>query len=108
MVISAGKGEAAEVYCLVPKKVYGFPAGTKVIQIAAGDAHSLALLDNGMVYGWGFTSSGQLGNGNTLDTAEGNTDKIQVKTPKQIIALANKYIVEVYNYLIFNSIILFR
>ena len=35
-----------------------------VRQIAAGDAHSLALTYNGMVYSWGSSKHGQLGHGN--------------------------------------------
>ena len=36
-----------------------------VRQIAAGDAHSLALTYNGLVYSWGNGKVGQLGHGNT-------------------------------------------
>ncbi|NMB34935.1 MAG: hypothetical protein GX989_01465 [Firmicutes bacterium] len=39
------------------------PAG--VIQLAAGDSHSLALKDDGTVWAWGCNSSGQLGDGTT-------------------------------------------
>lgn len=95
MMITGSGSESPEVYCSLPKKVYGLPPGKKVVQIAAGDAHSLALMENGVVYGWGFTASGQLGNGNTLDNADGDTTKIQVKVPKRITSLANKKIVDV-------------
>ena len=33
----------------------------KIVQIAAGDLHSLAVDDTGQVWGWGDNSSGQLG-----------------------------------------------
>ena len=39
--------------------------GGLVVQAAAGDAHSLALLDDGTVVAWGFNGSGQLGNNST-------------------------------------------
>lgn len=47
----------------LPIQVTGFPA--TVVAIAAGDYHTLALLSNGSVYGWGQNLSGQLGNGVT-------------------------------------------
>lgn len=50
--------EGTEVLCALPKRINGFPVGRKVVQIAAGDAHSLALLDDGTVFGWGFSASG--------------------------------------------------
>ena len=37
------------------------PAGLRVVQVAAGAGHGLALLDNGVVYSWGLNASGQLG-----------------------------------------------
>jgi hypothetical protein len=55
-----------------PAEVKNLPAGAKVIDISAGGwgegAHSLALLDNGKVYGWGFNGYGQL----TLEVAGQN------------------------------------
>lgn len=38
--------------------------GIKISKISCGEAHSLALTKDGLVYGWGFTSNGQLGFGN--------------------------------------------
>ncbi|MCL2173995.1 IPT/TIG domain-containing protein, partial [Candidatus Saccharibacteria bacterium] len=38
--------------------------GLKITQIAAGTSHTLALDENGNVYGWGSNSNGQIGNGN--------------------------------------------
>uniref|UniRef100_A0A3Q3DC17 RCC1 and BTB domain containing protein 2 n=1 Tax=Hippocampus comes TaxID=109280 RepID=A0A3Q3DC17_HIPCM len=38
--------------------------GVKVVQVACGYAHTLALTDDGFVYSWGANSYGQLGTGN--------------------------------------------
>ena len=46
------------------------PGGlTGVIALAAGNAHSLALKNDGTVWAWGRNYSGQLGNGVTNDNA---------------------------------------
>ena len=42
-------------------------AGKKIVKIAAGQGHSLALTDDGMVYAWGRNDTGQLGNNATTD-----------------------------------------
>ena len=36
-----------------PTAIDGFPAGTTIVKVAAGDSISLALTDEGQVYGWG-------------------------------------------------------
>ena len=41
--------------------------GTAAIQIAAGDAHTCALLDDGSIKCWGEATNGQLGNGDTTE-----------------------------------------
>ena len=48
-----------------PKLIKNIPG--KVVSIAAGAYHSLALLDSGKVYSWGWNSNGQLGDGTTTD-----------------------------------------
>lgn len=57
----------------------GFKRGNMVIDIAAGDAHSMALTTSGEVFVWGSNSSGQLGDGTTTDR----------HTPKKVDGLAN-------------------
>ena len=47
-----------------PVRVAGL---TGVVAISAGAYHSLALDDRGRVWGWGLNSSGQLGDGSTLN-----------------------------------------
>ncbi len=51
----------------VPVKVRPL-GGTKVIGIAAGFAHSLALTSNGAVFACGKNDDGELGNGSTTDS----------------------------------------
>jgi alpha-tubulin suppressor-like RCC1 family protein len=43
--------------------VVGLPEGSPVVAVAAGPFHSLALGADGTAYGWGYNSSGQLGDG---------------------------------------------
>ncbi len=45
----------------------GVLKGKKIIKIAAGSSHSLALTDDGKVYAWGWNSYGQLGNNSHAD-----------------------------------------
>lgn len=51
-----------ELYLHFPKEITEL-ISEKVIQVAAGDAHSLALTESGEVFCWGYTNSGQLGLG---------------------------------------------
>jgi len=48
-----------------PIRVNGLPSN-RIIQMAAGDAHSMVLLDNGEIWAWGDNSFGQLGIGNAV------------------------------------------
>ncbi len=45
--------------------VQGQPFGHRVVAVAAGGAHSLAVTANGRVYAWGQNDDGQLGDGTT-------------------------------------------
>jgi hypothetical protein len=51
-----------ELFQNQPRTVAAFGA-TRISQIAAGDAHSLALEVGGVAWAWGFSTSGQLGTG---------------------------------------------
>lgn len=58
-----------ELYRRVPVSVdrSGVLAGKKVVSIAAGTYHSLALCSDGSVVAWGLNSSGQLGDGTQVN-----------------------------------------
>jgi hypothetical protein len=63
---------------------------TKIIQIAAGDAHSLALELGGTAYAWGFSTSGQLGTGAFSHDHSLATPGIQQFTPALVRLPPNK------------------
>lgn len=50
-----------------PRKVSSLFGGKKVVSIACGQISSIALLDTGEVYGWGYNGNGQLGLGNNIN-----------------------------------------
>jgi len=52
---------------------------SKVVAVAAGGDHSLALLNDGTVWAWGLGASGQLGDGSSGDNIQRNTP-VQVST----------------------------
>ena len=62
---------------LLPVQVKGGASGseylTDVVQVTAGNWHSMALKANGTVYAWGWGQYGQLGNGYTTNSDD--TDK---------------------------------
>ncbi|MED6263262.1 RCC1 and BTB domain-containing protein 1 [Characodon lateralis] len=47
-----------------PRKVCGCLQGKTAVGITCGQTSSMALFDNGEVYGWGYNGNGQLGIGN--------------------------------------------
>ncbi|XP_070786757.1 RCC1 and BTB domain-containing protein 1 isoform X2 [Enoplosus armatus] len=47
-----------------PRKVTGCLQGKTAVGITCGQTSSMALVDNGEVYGWGYNGNGQLGIGN--------------------------------------------
>jgi len=50
-----------------PIRIQGLPSN-RIVQIAAGDAHSMVLLDNGEILSWGDNAFGQLGIGNAISS----------------------------------------
>lgn len=87
-----------ELYLTTPKRVQGVLDMLFVSQVACGDAHSLALTSQGLVYGWGYTNSGQLGLGVSQDNYEPGVSKydLQLMEPVLIERLKQIKIVEIF------------
>lgn len=66
---SLGNGSTAASNVPVEVDATGVLAGKRVVSIAAGNAHSLALTADGRIAAWGSDSNGQLGNGGSSNTA---------------------------------------
>ncbi len=58
-----GDGTTTDARSAVRVGLTGAMAGKKIIAIAAGGSHSLALDEDGNVYAWGDNDEGQIGNG---------------------------------------------
>ncbi|PVD18761.1 hypothetical protein C0Q70_21313 [Pomacea canaliculata] len=50
-----------------PRKISAVIGGRNVVSVCCGQTSSLALMDNGEVYGWGYNGNGQLGLGNNVN-----------------------------------------
>jgi alpha-tubulin suppressor-like RCC1 family protein len=70
-------GDGTNTRDSLPEKVLNIG---RIIDIAAGDYHSLAIEKGGTIWSWGFNNYGQLGHGNTTFT---------VDTPRQVQTLTN-------------------
>src|SRR5689334_15119740 len=70
-------------FAYLPSGVYGLPGG--VLDIAAGDLHTVALLEDGSVWTWGGDDTGQLGNDPASTTA---TSPVKVPGISDAIAVA--------------------
>ena len=79
-----GIGHAYAFGTSIPRQI-AFPAGTKIIKIAAGAWHSLALTADGRAFSWGRNDDDQLGLGHNEDQ----------KTPRQIAFPADTEIIEI-------------
>lgn len=65
----------------------GPPAGGKAIAVAAGTAHSLALIENGTVVAWGNNAKGTLGDGTDVS----RFTPVQVKGLKDVVGVSAGY-----------------
>ena len=88
-----GNGMTVDSRIPVAVKVTSTPMAGKVItQVAANNAHTLAVASDGSVYNWGWNQYGQLGNG----TATNSSVPVAVKTTgtpmegKRIIKVSTK------------------
>src|SRR6202044_2876443 len=70
-------GDGTTTSASTPVKVH-LPPGTRVTQVRAGCAHTLALTAKGHVLAWGSDSDGQLGDGRITDSAT----PVRVKLPR--------------------------
>uniref|UniRef100_UPI003590129A RCC1 and BTB domain-containing protein 1 isoform X2 n=1 Tax=Myxine glutinosa TaxID=7769 RepID=UPI003590129A len=71
---------------LIPSPVSTNLAGKRVVQVACGSHHSVALSDDGEVYAWGYNNCGQVGSGTTANQA----------TPRRVTAcIQNKVAVAI-------------
>ena len=77
-------GHGDEQVQLLPKKVEAL-AGQRVVAVAAGAYHSIALIADGAVWSWGDNYFGQLGHGDT------RTQRL----PKKIEAFAGRRVIAV-------------
>ncbi len=56
----------------------------RIVPIAGGWAHTLAIKEDGTVWAWGYNCQGQLGNGNSGGEWYQFTDGVDEKTPVQV------------------------
>ena len=66
----SGVSTEAGAFEPVPGMVGGALKGARVVDIACGSAHALAVVADGRAYAWGFGESRQLGNGDERDEQE--------------------------------------
>ena len=62
-----GMGDTENKLVPIATMLRGELANKSVLQIAAGDLHTLGVTADGLVFAWGYNSSGQLGAGDTED-----------------------------------------
>ena len=67
----------------LPKLIESIPG--PVISISAGDYHSLALLESGLVFAWGRNNEGQLGN---KTNEESPCPQLVKGIPNKVVAIA--------------------
>ena len=63
-----GNNSSVDSYVPVMVDTNGVLKGKKIVAIAAGFSHSLALDSDGKIYAWGLNDHGQLGNNSTVDS----------------------------------------
>jgi alpha-tubulin suppressor-like RCC1 family protein len=61
--------------------------GVKIISIACGDGHCVALSDKGVVYTWGWNHWNQLGHGECAPNG--------LRYPTPVLSLSNKFVTKI-------------
>jgi alpha-tubulin suppressor-like RCC1 family protein len=79
------KIESSETFIHTPQRLFGELTKKKIINVACGEAHTLALTDEKEVYGWGWGSNGQLGRGLKHDDFEEIGNKLCIRYLPSII-----------------------
>ncbi len=77
-----GDGPPSATPALSPVQTLGIG---NVLTVAAGQSHSLALKNDGTVWGWGYNFYGQLGNGDEIVTS-GPVQTLDISSPTTIAA----------------------
>ena len=62
-------GHGGDLGCLIPKQVQAL-AGFRVLAVAAGEGHCLAVTEMGELFSWGWNAFGQCGHGYDDDDDE--------------------------------------
>jgi alpha-tubulin suppressor-like RCC1 family protein len=83
---SLGNGNMADSNLPVVVSTAGVLSGKSVINMAAGNGHSLALCSDGTLTAWGYNVYGQLGNAGTVDS------KVPVAVNTDVLALGEKFV----------------
>lgn len=82
-----GSGDYVRSTVPVPVKTSNTEMLSGIVDISAGETHSLALKDDGTVWAWGYNTKGELGNGTTASSlyavkVQDVNDAIQVEAAK--------------------------
>lgn len=85
-----------DAFITVPRVIESLQ-GHKILQITAGEAHSVCLDDHGVVRVWGFSSSGQLGNGASATDDNIFSTDMQVFCPSELKLANHKEVLQVYS-----------
>ncbi|MBN8459853.1 MAG: cadherin-like beta sandwich domain-containing protein [Verrucomicrobia bacterium] len=84
-----GDGTTVTSQVAVPVRLAGVLDGKRIIKIAAGSDHSLALCTDGTLVSWGQNSQGELGDGTTINRlAPVQVDQTGILANKAVVKIA--------------------
>jgi len=87
--------EENHFYLMTPQRVRGALENEVIVQVACGDAHSLALSRKGAVFSWGYGYYGQLGLGVSSESVEAGLH-YQITEPALVQKLITVNVIEVF------------